>query len=135
MTIQFKKSVVYYNNTNFTLEIKKSNIPNAGNGVFALENIKKDTIIGKYQGELKSNSIKNNNLDYSITLNSKYYIDAYKYPRCYIAMINDAFGSKFKNNCQFKKIGKSVYLIAISDIEVESELFASYGHKFWLSRE
>lgn len=125
---------LYYNNTSFKLELRCSNIVNAGTGVFAMEEIKSGTIIGKYQGEIKATSIKTNNLDYSIVLNGKYYIDAQKFPRCYIAMVNDAYSSNYNNNCIFKKNGKSVYLIAVQDINKGDELFVSYGHKFWQSR-
>jgi hypothetical protein len=51
----------YLNNGTFELEIRESQIPNAGLGVFTLEFIKKGEIIGEYTG---SKIDSNNNFTY-----------------------------------------------------------------------
>jgi hypothetical protein len=120
----------YYNNTKYNLEIKKSLIPGAGLGVFALEKIPGKTHIGNYEGKKtrKKTGI------YYFELNDKLGIDAIDYPRCYLAMINDSYKSDHKINCEFiideKK--KRVEVHTIVDIDAGSELFVSYGDSYWI---
>lgn len=134
---------IYWNNTKIILNVEQSNIPNAGNGIFTYQNIPKETLIGYYDGVLK----KDNGScvgDYSFSLNKSWYVDARTYPRAYIAMINDAHGSKFKNNCEFRlelhdpKTGKKrkpnerkITLWSLNDIKAGEELFADYGKDYW----
>jgi SET domain-containing protein len=60
-------------------------------------------------------------------------------------MINDAHGSKFKNNCEFRmelkdKNGKykcherKICLYTLRKIKFGEELYASYGEEYWGSR-
>ena len=128
----------YYNNTKFILDIKPSNIKNGGNGLFSLQNIPNETMIGYYIGDILSGN--NKVTDYSFQISKKYFIDAKEFPRCYIAMINDAKNSQFVNNCEFriieKKIKKNnkICLYSIKDIKRYDELFASYGDEYWTTR-
>ena len=128
------KQSLYYNNSTFDLEIKVSRIVNAGNGVFTKVFIPKFTIIGKYEGQIKLNGGKKYNSDYTLIVSKKLSIDASKFPRVYMAMLNDAHSSDFHNNCVFKKIGNSIYIMSSENIEVQSELFVSYGLDYWKSR-
>ena len=128
----------YYNNTKFILDIKPSNIKNGGNGLFSLQNIPNETMIGYYVGDILSGN--NKVTDYSFQISKKYFIDAKEFPRCFIAMINDAKNSQFVNNCEFriieKKIKKNnkICLYSIKDIKRCDELFASYGDEYWTTR-
>jgi SET domain-containing protein len=128
----------YYNNTKFILDIKPSNIKNGGNGLFSLQNIPNETMIGYYIGDILSGN--NKVTDYSFQISKKFFIDAKEFPRCYIAMINDAKNSQFVNNCEFriieKKIKKNnkICLYSIKDIKRCDELFASYGDEYWTTR-
>lgn len=128
----------YYNNTKFILDIKPSNIKNGGNGLFSLQNIPNETMIGYYIGDILSGN--NKVTDYSFEISKKYFIDAKEFPRCFIAMINDAKNSQFVNNCEFriieKKIKKNnkICLYSIKDIKRYDELFASYGDEYWTTR-
>jgi SET domain-containing protein len=129
----------YYNNTEFILDIQLSNIKNAGNGLFSFQYIPKDTMIGYYKGDVLSGN--NKVTDYSFEISPKYFIDAKEFPRCFIAMINDAKNSQFENNCEFriieKKIKKNsiICLYSIKDIKKGDELFASYGDEYWTTRK
>lgn len=129
---------IFYNNTQFILDIKPSNIKNGGNGLFSLQNIPNETMIGYYIGDILSDN--NKVTDYSFEISKKYFIDAKEFPRCYIAMINDAKNSQFVNNCEFriieKKIKKNnkICLYSIKDINKCDELFASYGDEYWTTR-
>jgi SET domain-containing protein len=128
----------YYNNTEFILDIKPSNIKNGGSGLFSVQNIPKDTMIGYYKGDILSGN--NKVTDYSFQISKKYFIDAKNFPRCYIAMINDANKSEFENNCEFRIIEKQIKknsqicLYSIKDIKKGDELFASYGDEYWTTR-
>jgi len=128
----------YYNNTKFILDIKPSNIKNSGNGLFSLQNIPNETMIGYYIGDILSGNNKVTN--YSFQISKKYFIDAKEFPRCYIAMINDAKNSQFVNNCEFRIIEKKlkknykICLYSIKDIKKSDELFASYGDEYWTTR-
>lgn len=133
----------YWNNTNFMLNVEPSKIPNAGNGIVTYQPIEKETFIGYYDGVLKEDDGSCVG-DYSFSLSKKWYIDSRYYPRAYVAMINDARGSKYKNNCEFRielndpETGKKrkahdrkISLWAIRDIEAGEELFAGYGDDYW----
>ena len=128
----------YYNNTKFILDIKPSNIKNGGNGLFSLQNIPNETMIGYYVGDILSGN--NKVTDYSFQISKKYFIDAKEFPRCFIAMINDAKNSQFVNNCEFRiienKIKKKnkICLYSIKNIKRCDELFASYGDEYWTTR-
>jgi SET domain-containing protein len=140
---KFELPPLYYNNTELKLNVKPSHISGAGNGIFSYEKIiKKDQRIGFYEGKLiKANG--DDVGDYSFTLTKCWYLDAVKYPRAYIAMINDAHNSKFNNNCEFVVLSKDkdgnvlrgknqrIYLQAIRDIYMGEELYASYGEEYW----
>lgn len=133
-----------YNNTKLTLCVKKSQIKKAGDGIFSYEKIiHAGDIIGYYAGKLTKSKSDVCVGDYSFELNDNWYIDARDYPRAYTAMINDAYNSKFTNNCEFalvdrdkngkKLIGKNMMIVlqAIRDIHFGEELFASYGEPYW----
>lgn len=135
-----------YNNTSKILDVKPSGIKEAGNGIYTFENLKNNEFIGYYQGKMTKYDENVCVGDYSFSVNEKYYINSASYPRCYMAMINDAQKSKFKNNCEFKLEEEDengvllpvrkrrIGLWASEDIDAGSELFASYGDEYWVSR-
>jgi hypothetical protein len=121
----------YFHRSPFELYIGKSTIMQAGDGVFSKDMILANSIIDEYYGEL-----------YNISFSpSKYYldidgtcgIDAFNYPRCYMAMINDAYQSTFQNNCEFiiDIQAKRAFIKAMHDIPPDTELFISYGTEYW----
>jgi hypothetical protein len=131
-----------YNNTDFDLSIRKSQIPNGGLGIYTNVLIPVNTVIGTYVGERVE--------DYNYMGDSYYYeirerndeknissfgITAIRYPRCYMAMINDAIG--IKNNCHFDVIHhddvwkSQVIIVALRDIQCGEELFIDYGSNYW----
>ena len=62
------------------------------------------------------------------------FIDAYDYPRCIFAMINDSRFSNFKYNCDFKIFEDHVEVWTITDINEGDELYCNYGDKYWQYR-
>ena len=121
----------YYNNSIFELKIDKSYIEDAGLGVFAEENIPKNSFIGFYEGE--NIDYHPDNTDYFFVINDYNGIDAYKYPRCYMAMLNDARKSYNNYNCEFRIDDKNllVEVWSIKNIMKGEELFIYYGSDYW----
>jgi len=145
----------YFHNSIYNLYIEKSNIPDAGLGVFTKDFIPSHSCIDEYSGETYSF---NPGGFYIYEYNSNHYIDARNYPRCYMSMINDcefipkkvikkkkkkititpnAYYDENNNvlttNCTFKKNidNKKVYIFSLVDIKPNSELFLSYGVNYW----
>ena len=138
-----EQNPIFWNNTKFILNVETSKIPNSGNGIFTYQDITKETLIGYYDGILREDDGSCVG-DYSFSLNKKWYVDARSYPRSYIAMINDAHGSKFKNNCEFrieledpitdkkrKPFERKITLWSIKNIKAGQELYADYGKDYW----
>lgn len=127
---------VYVNDTERDLTVKKSQISEAGLGVFTNVKITRGSIIGVYTGKIINPSSKIKNRDYLLHVNKRILIDASQTPRCIMAMVNSFDGSNFTQNCEFVfvKRGKNpiVQVIATSDIESGSELFISYGDSYFV---
>jgi uncharacterized protein YifE (UPF0438 family) len=128
------------------LYIHPSNIPRAGNGLFAGPfGFKKGDIIGRYSE--KWNSVNLGTLEKRCTDEncwSYVYCNDIKYTKhktkCWDALdirstimrnINDAHGSNFKNNSAFDNIKGNIYVVATKNIKPKSEIFVSYGSHYW----
>ena len=122
-----KNTPFYYHNSKFNLEIKESGIKNAGFGVFTNDFIPKNTFIDFYTGNYGINTLSG----YYFQINETIGIDAGEYPRCYMAMLNDAYKSKFKNNCDFVVKEYMVEVWSLSDIQPGHELLISYGDDYF----
>ena len=125
--------------------IAKSNIPNAGNGLFVGPyGFKKGDVIGKYSypwnevslGTLEKRCKKEDCWSYIFCESTK----NDKRVKCWdgldirstiIRNINDAHNSKFRNNSYSEMIGNEVYAKASRTIKPFSEIFISYGSKYW----
>lgn len=145
----------FYHNSKFNLVIDKSQIPNAGLGVYTLDFIPKNTLIDEYYGRLSTHSIGG---EYVLYIDEKNCVDAFDFPRCFMAMINDCsfIPRKFKKkkgkrrditpkeyldknnqilkiNCFFNNdiINKKGYVYTLIDINPGEELFISYGPTYW----
>ncbi len=131
----------YYHKSKFDLYIDKSSITNSGLGVFTKQFIPKDSFIDEYYGEIIDYIYGG---DYYFKIDKDYGINAEKFPRCYMAMLNDAsyrptskrklkkFSShNFSNNCCFKIEDNKIKIYSIKDIEENTELFVSYGSEYW----
>ena len=121
------------------LFIRKSQIPNSGNGLFTLIPIYKDEIISVFKGEILSEKeaklrIINGKSSYFINMPDGKILDCMRV-KCYAKYANDAFGTlkfKFRNNSEirFDETGR-VCLIANRDISANEEIFCSYGKEYW----
>jgi hypothetical protein len=145
----------YYHNSLLELYLSKSQIHDAGLGVFTKDFIPAGTYIDEYCGDVYSF---NPGGFYVLELKPDYYIDAYNYPRCLMAMINDCGfvakkiikkkkrkiditpdgyydknNNKLVINCEFikKPDENKTFVFSICDILPNSELFISYGPNYW----
>ena len=122
--------VEYYHNSKVRLRIDKSQIKEAGLGVFTDDFIPANTFIDYYNGN-KCYGIKGGL--YFFALNNIVGIDAQSYPRCYMAMLNDVYKSNYTVNCEFiiDEEEKKVEIFSCKNIEPGEELFISYGDSYW----
>lgn len=148
-----KKCNKYYNNTFFDLEIKESNIEDAGLGLFLKKNantVFKNKLIGYYEGFWNSDKKKQSNCSFYI--NKRICIDVDFKNRPYTSVMNDAYRTSFKNNiearilldeslietiraknCHNYDANKIIGLYSIRDIQPGDELFFEYGESYWKS--
>ena len=131
MTIDAKESDYLY--------VKKSQIPNAGKGLFTAIPIYKDEIISIYKGEILSNKdakirAKKGNDLYFINMLNGTIMDSMK-TQCFAKYANDAEGSdktEFSNNSKISlDDNEAVCLIATKNIQTGEEIFCSYGKEYW----
>jgi hypothetical protein len=142
----------YYHHSRFNLYLKESQIPESGLGVYTKDVIPSNTIIDEYLGDV----LENGGGAYVLYVNDKCHIDAYDFPRCYMAMLNDAShiykkiirkkkrriditpdgyydknGNLLTNNCEFVFNGNRGFVSSIREIQPDEELFISYGDGYW----
>lgn len=122
------------------LVVKKSQLPQAGKGLFTKSPIKKDERIIEYLGEIYTwkqceERAQQNKEGYVLFVNSKYCIDAFDTPEHLARYANDAAGlSKvkgLKNNAVYDIEKKRGYIKATRNIEAGEEIFVSYGKEYW----
>lgn len=119
------------------LEIKESNIPNAGLGLFTSEFIAKDSKIVQYKGRRRTwKDVKNEDGNFYIFyVTRNHIIDANNYKKSFARYINDASGLKkvkgCLNNTEFVREGDKVFVIATKNIAAGGELFVGYGKDYW----
>ncbi len=77
----------YYHTSSFDLTIKQSLINNGGYGVFTNEFIPQNAHIDYYHGDLIYGLYGG---EYYFSISENIGINALNYPRCYMAMLNDA---------------------------------------------
>ncbi len=147
-------------NIDYDLSLKKSKIPNGGNGLFTNNSIKKDSIITELTGKLVDfkeylRLIENDDINaksYSIQISDKYIvpnrhkisnnkklghmindIGMIKNSELYdIDKMNEYVKSIQNINCIFFPIGNKMYIKAIKNIPKNTELLTHYGIDYWL---
>jgi SET domain-containing protein len=119
------------------LEIKESNLPGAGKGLFTKEFIAKGSRIVEYKGRVRTwKEVQNDDTNYYIFyVTRNHIIDASRHKKSPARYINDAKGlQKIKginNNVAFVKEGKRVFVDATKNIPAGSELLVGYGKEYW----
>ena len=119
------------------LEIKESNIPGAGSGLFTDIFIPTGTRIVEYKGRIRTwkDAQYDDTNYYILFVTSRHIIDAKNYKKSPARYINDARGlQKIKglsNNAEFRREGLKIFVEAIKDIPAGGEIFVSYGKEYW----
>ena len=115
------------------VEIRKSNIPGAGVGVFAKKDIKADTDLGWYRGEHLSAEEFGKKYDkkgysvYVLCVDNDINVDATKHYN-WISRINASKGTNKKPNVYWDSEGR---LFAKKNIKAGEELYVCYGAEYW----
>lgn len=120
------------------IEVKKSNLPGAGKGLFARYFIPKKTIIAEYRGrittwtEVKQDNASNGYLYY---MNRNHVIDARNYKKSKARYANDARGLQrvkgFLNNAIYIEKDGRVFIESTRDIAPGEEILVNYGKEYW----
>ncbi len=122
------------------LAVKKSTLPGAGKGLFALEDIKKGELIIEYRGEIiewkeYQERVEKDEDGYLFFVNKKKCVDAYNTPEHVARYANDASGlSKVKglnNNSKYAIVKTVPYIKAEKNIKAGSEIFVDYTKEYW----
>lgn len=128
----------YHLNRVYNLTVKKSSIPNAGNGLFAgKRRFKKGEIIGEYsrydiQTKYKCDKYKSDKLAHEcssyIYCNKNVCWDAKYYPSIITRYSNDSRSKK--NNAFFEDYRGRAFMIASKTIPAGKEIFTDYGDDY-----
>jgi SET domain-containing protein len=121
------------------LYIKKSNLPNAGKGLFTKVFIPKGAKITEYKGDIltwKEVCKKpDEGIGYVFYFNRNHVIDAWKTKKGVAHFANDARGlvrvTGLKNNSEYDTENNRCYIVATKDIPPKSEIFVEYGTEYW----
>lgn len=120
------------------LTVKKSQLPNAGKGLYTKKVIPKGTRIVEYKGNVTTwkevNHDEGSN-GYIFFVNRNHVIDARHTMDELARYANDAKGLQrikgVNNNSEYEKEGKVVYIKAIKDIPAGGEILVGYGKEYW----
>jgi hypothetical protein len=119
------------------LEVKKSNLPNSGMGLFTKMFIPKGSLIVEYKGRRTTwkeveNDYKNG---YIYFISNSNVIDAKTYKKALGRYANDASGlSRVKginNNSVYEGHGDKIFIKAVKDIPAGNEILVDYGKDYW----
>ena len=111
------------------MEIKQSNIPDSGRGVFTKAFIPKGTFIGYYRGKIVDfNKVKDS--DYVLTITDGTSICA-KNSNHFAGILNCPTATPYSANVKFTEDGK---LETIANVDPGEELFVDYGKDYWVGR-
>jgi SET domain-containing protein len=121
------------------LQIKKSTIPNTGQGLFTLKEIKKNEDITEYNGVKMTVEEANRKEEsgYALLINKDTVIDGKSTQSClgrYANMCRSLNKPHCKgNNARFviNQKTKKVVLRATKKIKIGEEIFVSYGRSYW----
>lgn len=119
------------------LEVKPSNIPGSGQGLFTKTFIPKGTHIIEYKGRITTwKEVKDNWSNvYLYTINHRHVIDSRNHKKSLARYTNDAKGltriKGLSNNAEFVNDGLRAFVVAAKNIEAGEEILVSYGKPYW----
>ena len=124
------------------VRVGRSGIPNAGNGLFVMEDIKKGEFVARYSGEaISREECMRRSSHYRLRIHRGLYLDAENPTHFEGRHINDGQRSRRRINVRFASdYGTNVCantgfhwikIFATRNIKAGSELFLNYGDDFW----
>lgn len=126
------------------VKIKKSQLPKAGNGLYALKEFRRGDIVCEYEGEVVTWAECEKRSDdghegYVFFFSKNRCIDAYFTPWAFGRYANDARGigrvAGLRNNAQYeikmRNGEKRVFIVATMTIPAGAEVFVHYGDDYW----
>ncbi len=137
INFKYKKVVLRMALLEKQLEVKESNIPGAGRGLFTNNFIPKGTRILEYKGRIRKwKEVKHDDSNYYIYyVTRNHIIDARRCKKSLGRYMNDAKGLKkikgLYNNTAFIRDGLRVFVEATRNIFEGTEILVSYGKEYW----
>lgn len=122
------------------LIVKKSQLPNAGKGLYTTLPIKKGEKVIEYKGEIINwkeyeKRVAENKDGYLFFINNKRCIDAFPTPQYKARYANDAAGLSrvpgLRNNCVYEIEDNRCYIVTTRNIAKGEEIFVSYTKEYW----
>jgi uncharacterized protein len=122
------------------LIVKKSQLPNAGKGLYTSTPIKKGSRVIEYLGEIidwkeYERRVEKDEDGYLFFINKKVCIDAWNTPEHKARYANDAAGlgkvKGLKNNCIYEVDKNQCFILTTKDIAAGEEIFVSYTKEYW----
>jgi uncharacterized protein len=122
------------------LEVKTSQIPNSGKGLYTKVDVKKGERIVEYLGEIITEKelearAEKDEYGYAFFINKKNCIDAFHTPETLARYANDAKGltrvKGLRNNCAYNIWKNRGWIIAEKNIKAGEEIFVDYGSDYW----
>lgn len=118
--------------------VKKSSIPNAGQGLFAKKTFKRDEPIARYsysapvsKRELDKSCPGKTLAAYAIEREDGKFENSYKSNDGVARYSNDAHGTNKRTNGEFREINNRVWIVAKKRIKPGQEIFTDYGENYW----
>lgn len=119
------------------LQVKPSNIPGAGQGLFAAREFEQGEVLCAYTGVVypSREAWKRPDKSYLMKLGGGKYVDALHSPEVLARYINDCRGHRGGFNVQFDKRPEEnkANVVAMRDIRAGEELYVNYGRMYWLA--
>jgi SET domain-containing protein len=121
----------------FRVEVRKSTVEGAGDGLFALEDIPGGEVLGEYGGDRVRSLTKwlrLKNKDYTMmTDDPSVVIDAAGRHEALMRYVNHHFDARC-HNLERKVSGETVYFVTTRPIVKGEEFFVDYGALYWKLR-
>lgn len=123
-----------------SLIVKKSQLPNAGKGLFTKVPIKKGEKIIEYKGKIINwkqylKAVDNDKDGYLFFISNERCIDAFDTPQHMARYANDARGLSrqkgLNNNSVYEVEGDKCFIVATKKIEAGQEILVSYTKEYW----
>lgn len=120
-----------------TLIVKPSLLPNAGYGLFTKVVFRKGEIVTEYKGRHCTWAQVEDDVDngYIFHIDDNNVIDAQKNVNTFGRYANDAAGLQrapgLRNNAEYFEEENRVFIRATRNIPAGSEVFVSYGRRYW----